>query len=184
MVATNATLLAASRYVLAHCVEPDYGGLRTRDLLVAAIGKAKQLAIVPNVFYDSGSENLNADVDSLIESKEMTRTIAQIDVAQSSSMIEAFFRRLKHAWLFVHFLPSLDAVSQLTEQYIHDHNEMIPHSALTGATPAEVFHGSWSDDDRKKLENEGCTARSARMQENLDAECQLCAVPLLPNVVP
>ena len=89
----------ASRFVLAHCVSRDYGGLRSRDLLVKAIECAKHRAIVPDVYCDSGSENLNADVDSLIEESQMTRTIAQIEVAFSNSMIEAFFRRLKHAWL-------------------------------------------------------------------------------------
>jgi transposase InsO family protein len=174
----------ASRYVVAHCVSQYYGGLHTRDLLVAALGKAKQLAIVPNVYCDSGSENLNRDVDTLIESKVMTRTIAQIEVAQSNSMIEAFFRRLKHAWLFVHPLPNLSAVTQLTEQCIHDHNELIPHSALAGATPAEVFHGRWSEDDREKLEDRGRAARNARIQENRDAGCQRCDLPLLAIAVP
>lgn len=139
--------------------------------------EAKQLAIVPNVYCDSGSENLNKDVDSLIENNVMRRTIAQIEVVQSNSMIEAFFRRLKHAWLFVHPLPSLAAVTHLTEQYIHDHNQLIPHAALAGATPAEAFHGRWSQNDREKLEDGGRAARIARMQENRDAGCQRCALP-------
>ena len=148
----------ASRFVLAHCVAQDYGGLRTRDLLVTALDEARQLPLVPNVYCDSGTENLNRDVDVLIKSNQMTRTIAQIEVAFSNSMIEAFFRRLKHAWLFVHPLPSLAAIAKLTEECIQDHNELIPHSALAGATPAEVFHGRWSDDDRDNLEVQGRAA--------------------------
>ena len=132
---------------------------------------------MPDVYCDSGSENLNADVDSLIEKSQMTRTIAQIEVAFSNSMIEAFFRRLKHAWLFVHPLPSLAKVKHLTAQYISDHNEMIPHSALGGATPREVFHGKWTEEESKRLKERGRAARNARMKENRVAECQRCALP-------
>jgi transposase InsO family protein len=174
----------ASRYILAHSVAQDYGGLRTRDLLLTALDEARQLAIVPNVYCDSGTENLNSDVDALIESNLMTRTVAQIEVAHSNSMIEAFFRRLKHAWLFVHPLPSLSAVTSLTAQYIHDHNELIPHSALAGATPAEVFHGRWSEEDREKLEVQGRAAGNARLQENREAGCGRCAPALLAIALP
>ena len=168
----------ASRYILSHCVAIDYGGLRTRKLLLEALGKAKQ-TMVPNVFCDSGTENLNSQVDSLVEGEQMTRTVAQIDVAFSNSMIEAFFRRLKHAWLFVHPLPTLSAVKKLTQKYIDDHNELIPHSALSGATPAEVFHGKWSEHDQNKLHDRGRAARHARMKENRDAQCGRCAIPVL-----
>jgi hypothetical protein len=47
-------------------------------------------------------------------------------------MIEAFFRRLKHAWLFTKALVNLEAVSRLTEAYLKDHNELIPHYAHAG----------------------------------------------------
>jgi hypothetical protein len=87
------------------------------------------------------------------------RTIQMVmRYADLSPELRRGIRRLKHAWLFVHPLPSLAAVTQLTEQYIHDHNELIPQSALAGATPAEVFHARWSEDDRKKLEDQGRTA--------------------------
>ncbi len=168
----------ASRYILSHCVATDYGGLRTRELLLEALGKAKQTTL-PNVFCDSGTENLNSHVDSLVEGERMTRTVAQIDVAFSNSMIEAFFRQLKHSWLFVHRLRTVNVVKKLTQKYIDDHNELIPHSALSGATPAEAFHGNWSEHDQSKLDDRGRAARNARMKENRDAQCGQCPRPVL-----
>lgn len=168
----------SSRYILAHSVAGDYGGLRTRKLLLEALGKAKQ-TMVPNVFCDSGTENLNSQVDSLVDGEQMTRTVAQIDVAFSNSMIEAFFRQLKHSWLFVHPLPSLAVVTRLTERYINDHNNLIPRPTLAGATPVEAFFGQWSERDRKKLEDAGRSARNKRMTDNREAACERC-VPAIP----
>jgi hypothetical protein len=55
------------------------------------------------------------------------RTVALVDIAHSNSMIEAFFRRLKHAWLFTKALVDLESAHRLTEAYVKDHNELIPH---------------------------------------------------------
>jgi len=137
--------------------------------------------MVPNVYCDSGTENLNLHVDSLIAGEQMTRTVAQIDVAFSNSMIEAFFRRLEHSWLFVHRLPTVDVVKKLTQNYVEDPNELIPHSALLGATPAEVFHGRWSEQDQSELDDRGRAARNARMKENRDAPCGQCPRPVLAS---
>ena len=54
-----------SRYVLAWNVSADYGGIRTKELLLKAIAKAQSLGLdlLPDVFVDSGSENLNVRVD-------------------------------------------------------------------------------------------------------------------------
>jgi transposase InsO family protein len=50
-----------SRYVLAWKVSKDYGEVRTKELLEAALAKAKSLGlnVKPNVLVDSGVENVN-----------------------------------------------------------------------------------------------------------------------------
>jgi hypothetical protein len=45
---------------------------------------------------DSGVENLNTQVDALVASGTIQRIIAQVDVVFSNSMIESWWRRLKH----------------------------------------------------------------------------------------
>jgi len=76
-----------SRYVLAWNVTKDYGGQRTKELLLNAISHSKSLNMpcIPDVFVDSGTENLNSHVDSLVNSDIIKRVVAQIDVEFSNS---------------------------------------------------------------------------------------------------
>jgi len=92
-----------SRYVLAWNVSDSYGGGQTAELLMQAVAKAKELglSVIPNVFVDSGVENINSDVDHLVATKLISRTIAQIETEFSNSMIEMLFLRLKHIFLFL-----------------------------------------------------------------------------------
>jgi len=169
----------ASRFIVAHQVGANYGGLCTKALLESAIATAKRAGYhaAPNVWCDSGVENLNSNVDALIGSNAIQRTVAQIDISQSNSMVEAFFRRLKHAWLFVHPLPDLESAARLTAQYVKDHNELIPHYALAGATPGEIFLGRWSPDTRTTIETSANEARASRAIENRSQICNQCISP-------
>lgn len=132
-----------SRFVLAWQVTQEYGGIRTKELLINAISKAKELGlkIVPNVYVDAGCENINDQVDLLISSGLLTRTIAQIDVIQSNSMIEALFRRLKHFYLYFIKLTSFDDLIKAVDHYMTQSNEYIPLAVLKGATPFEAITG-------------------------------------------
>ena len=170
----------ASRYIVAHHVAPNYGGLGTKRLIETALSTSRAAGhhLVPSVWCDSGVENLNANVDELIDGGAVSRTVAQVDVVQSNSMVETFFRRLKHAWLFVHPLPSVASVARLTAKYVRDHNELIPHYALAGATPAEAFAGSWSDDQKESLFHAGRTAIEERAKQNRASQCSRCSPPV------
>ena len=59
-------------------------------------------------------------------------------------MIEAFWRSLKHSWLYLPYFHSPDSITalrRLVEFYVKAHNEVMPHSAFQGQTPNEVFFG-------------------------------------------
>ncbi len=43
-------------------------------------------------------------------------------------MIEAWWRSLKHQWLFLHALDSVSTIRRLVAFYVHDHNHVLPHS--------------------------------------------------------
>jgi hypothetical protein len=47
-------------------------------------------------------ENVNAQVDALIQTGVMRRVLAFTELTCSNSMIEAWWRSLKHQWLFLH----------------------------------------------------------------------------------
>lgn len=51
---------------------------------------------------DAGVENVNAQVDELIETGVLRRLLAFTELKFSNSMIEAWWRSLKHQWLFLH----------------------------------------------------------------------------------
>jgi putative transposase len=165
-----------SRYVLAWNVSGDYGGIRTRELLVAAIKKAKNMdcALIPNVFVDSGSENLNGLVDELAQDKLIERTVAQIDVVFSNSMIEMLFQRLKHRHLYNVPLIDLDALERETNFYLTDANNVVPLAVLGGATPWEALSGTWSESRQTGWLESAQIARDQRRLANLARRCKPC----------
>lgn len=167
----------ASRYVLAWQVTQDYGGARTKDLIEKALEVANKLCTkvaVPNLFTDDGTENQNKEVDSLVDAGKILRTIAQIDVEFSNSMIEALFRSLKHRWLYVLSLPTFEAVCRAVDEYLNDHNNKIPHYALGGAMPLEVFSGTWTQESQLLLAEAAAMATFQRLEFNRSQKCGLC----------
>jgi transposase InsO family protein len=167
----------ASRYVLAWQVTQDYGGTNTKALIETALEVANRISGnvgIPNLFADDGTENQNKDVDSLVKAGKIIRTIAQIDVEFSNSMVEALFRSLKHRWLFILSLTTFEAVCRAVDEYITDHNNRIPHYALGGAVPLEVFSGTWTEESRARLSELSTTAVAQRIEFNRSKRCGLC----------
>ncbi len=165
-----------SRYVLAWKVSRDYAGLRTKELLHKAITNARSLglAIAPNVLVDSGTENLNRHVYQLVLTNQIYRTIAQIDIEASNSMVEMLFHRLKHRYLFTIPLSNFDVLTKAADFYLTESNECIPHSALKGATPKEVFTGKWNHEKIEEIQNNSTAARSKRIESNRSKRCLPC----------
>ena len=89
-----------------------------------------------------GSKKPNRTVDDELEGIDFDRVLAQIDVTYSNSMIDAFWRSLKHAWLYLHGLETESELRRLIAFYVEAHNEVMPHSAFEGQTPNEVFFGT------------------------------------------
>jgi hypothetical protein len=122
---------------------------------------------------DSGSENVNGAVDDLLDAEDLTCLLAQVEITFSNSMIEAFWRSLKHGWLYFHTLDSLVALRRFIEFYVTAHNEVMPHSAFQGQTPNEMFFGTGGE-VTPKLSAARTSAREERMRENRTARCGVC----------
>jgi putative transposase len=165
-----------SRYVLAWAVTADYGGIRTRELLLKALLKAKELGHenIPTVMVDSGSENLNESVDALIQANQIRRLIAQIEINASNSMVEMLFHRLKNRHLYFVALNKLEDVKAAVDFYLNESNQNIPHAVLRGATPTEVFSGQWISWNLEALKDQQSTARQDRMAANRSLKCEPC----------
>ena len=127
----------------------------------------------PTLLADAGSENVNRGVDELIESGVLRRILARTEIACSNSMIESWWRVLKHQWLYLNSLDSLATVRRLVNFYVREHNVHLPHSAFRGQTPDEMYFGS-GDHVPEMLKESRLAARQARLAENRARSCESC----------
>ena len=89
---------------------------------------------------DSGVENTNSAVTALVESGTLKRILAQVDVVFSNSMIEAWWRMIKHQWLYLNELDSVGTLRKRVAFYVDQHNTHVPHSAFRGwQTPDKMY---------------------------------------------
>jgi putative transposase len=128
------------------------------------------------VITDSGVENVNHQVDALLGTYRPRRVLDQVDIDFSNSMIEAWWRSLKHSWLYPNQLDSLATIRNLVALYVEQHNSVMPHSAFRGQTPDEVYFrtaGALLDDLAEKRR----AAREARIAANVAIKCEDCRPP-------
>lgn len=163
-----------SRKVLSWRIEPELRAETTRAILV----EARQTSGVGprvKVMTDGGSENLiiatDADVAAIAE-----HVVAQVAVHFSNSMIEAFWRQLRHQWLYLHSLDSIAMLRRLVAEYVSDHHALIPREHLGGRTPDEGYAGV----EPPSLADARAAARAARVQANRAIRCGVC--PTRPAV--
>jgi len=130
----------------------------------------------PTLLADGGIENYNSAVDELIETGRLRRLLAMTDITYSNSLIESWWRVLKHHWLYLNTLDSVAAVERLVRFYVSQHNETMPHSAFRGQTPDEMYFGT-GNDIPGQLEVRRAAARSRRLAENRSKTCRICEIP-------
>ncbi len=159
-----------SRRILAWRVTDTFAVATTvailRDTVHGAVSRAERPAVVA----DAGVENVNGDVDGLIESGMLSRVLALRDVTFSNSMVEAWWRTLKHQWLFLNRLDTMAAVRHLFEFYVTAHNAEIPPSAFRGQTPDEMGFAR-GQGIPEQLEVAKRRVREARVQANRAVSC-------------
>jgi transposase InsO family protein len=153
-----------SRKILAWTVAERLEPTATCQLLLAA-AKHTAFAGLPLLFADSGIENINSKVDAPLFSACLERVLAQVDVAYSNSMIEAFWRSLKHNWLYLNSLVSIERLRSLAKFFVEEHNTQMPHSAFSGQTPDEMYFGA-AVDLPAQLEAARSKVRAKRLAAN------------------
>ena len=170
-----------SRRILSWRVSPALETWRTAELLKAAVSELRQVgAGGTKLVADSGVENINNVVDEALRETGVERILAQVEVTWSNSMIEVFWRALKNSWLYLNHLDSFAAVERLVAFYIDQHNRVIPHSALKGRTPDEVFRGEASDLP-EQLREAHRVAIQERIASNRQLNCENCHVMTRAN---
>ena len=102
-----------SRRILAWRVAETFAPLNSVAVLVEASRAATPSTTTPVVMSDAGVENVTPQVDDLITAGVLRRVFAFTELKFSNSMIEAWWRALKHQWLFLHSLDSVPTVRRL-----------------------------------------------------------------------
>jgi len=142
---TRAYLHAAidnySRRILSWSLEPRLGSGGTCRLLRGAARQVTGRSLQLTVVVDAGCEKVSSEVDELLEDEGLSGSPAQVDITFSNSMIEAFWRSLKHSWLYLHFLESIESLRRLVGFYVKQHNEVISHADFEGRLNRPGFAG-------------------------------------------
>jgi len=162
-----------SRRILSWTLEDRLGSGGTCRILREAACQIRACSKDTKVVADSGSENVNEEVDDLLKGEELTRVLAQVEVTFSNSMIEAFWRSLKHSWIYLHTLDNFSTLGRLIKFYITAHNEVMPHSAFEGQTPDEMYFGTGGA-VAGELASARKAAREERMKANRSTQCGVC----------
>lgn len=110
-----------SRRIVAWRVADTFAPVNSVTVLLDASRAVAPSDTAPVVLADAGVENVNAQVDELIHTGVLRRLLAFTDLKFSNSMIEAWWRSLKHQWLFLHSLDSITTVRRLVAFYVDEH---------------------------------------------------------------
>jgi hypothetical protein len=162
-----------SRGILAWRVADTFAPVNSVAVLLEASRGATCSASTPVVLADAGVENVNAQIDALIDLGVLRRLLAFTELKCSNSMIEAWWRSLKHQWLFLHPLDSVATIRRLVAFYVHEHNHVLPHSAFRGQTPDEMYFGT-GDAVPADLLSRAVAARRARVEAKRSTSCETC----------
>jgi putative transposase len=162
-----------SRRILAWRLAEKLSPLTTCDMLAEAAKLLPSPAPSVSVVTDSGVENLNSTVDDALGSGPLRRVLAQIDIVESNSILEAWWRSLRHQWLYLNTLDTPTAVRRLVTFYVQQFNEVMSHSALNGRTPDGVYFGR-AENIPAKLATARKVARTERLDANRALSCAAC----------
>jgi len=161
-----------SRKILAWAVTAQLEPTSTGQILFAA-SKHLVCAGQPVLYVDSGVENINSAVDAALLAACLNRVLAQVEVAFSNSMIEAFWRSLKYQWLYLNSLDTIERLRTLVAFFIEQYNTQMPHPAFSGQTPDEMYFGT-AVDLPAELAAARSKARGERLAANRAMSCNQC----------
>lgn len=162
-----------SRKILAWKVSRRLEPGNTVAVLLEAASSARPSMIPPTLVSDAGVENVNGQVSEIIESGVLRRVLAMTDVSFSNSLIEAWWRALKHQWLYLNTLDTVTSLKRCVEFYVVEHNTTLPHSAFRGQTPDEMYFGTGGQVP-EDLAQARKAAREARISAHRALSCAVC----------
>lgn len=98
------------------------------------------------IISDKGSENIGSIPAKLLLGRGVRQLIAKKDIRYSNSMVEAVFRQLKQKFI-IKPADSFKSLYRLVFKFVHQYNNIIPHTMLLGATPSEAYNNEFDRDE-------------------------------------
>lgn len=163
-----------SRCILGYTCSMQFSPSNTKLVLETAYAKHNlKLVDEVTIVSDDGVENKSL-VDEFVSSfYNLNHVIAQKDIVQSNSMVEAVNKRLKYDFLFTKPLADFAAVESFLVDAIASYNAK-PLFSLSGYSPNEVLQGAIPSNTR--FANEIANATTIRKNANTSFRCCLPAM--------
>jgi len=160
-----------SRKILAWECAPAISGLRTARLLDQACAGLSEAAVGHiDLIVDGGPENNNRFVTDFLDSTDIRKLVARVDVRYSNSMIEAVNKIIKYDYIFRKPIPDPEHAVPAAAEAIGDYNER-PHYALKGLCPNQSHSGLSFDQEAYRTAL--IDSRERRLSENRSS-CNPC----------
>jgi hypothetical protein len=158
-----------SRAILACAAAAEYSSKMACSTLKGVLEKFGLMEKEGILITDDGSENKGA-VTQMLNQPGMLwkRIIAQIDIVQSNSMVEAANKIIKHRFLYKQPIADLKELQQKLPAFIDAYNNT-PMINLSAYTPNEVLSGAIPD--FKRFEKNLFAARKKRLAANQNFTC-------------
>lgn len=97
------------------------------------------------IISDKGTENTGEVPVKLLLGRGIRQLIAKKDIRYSNSMVEAVFRQLKQKFL-IKTVETYQVLYRSLYRFVHQYNNIIPHTMLLGATPTEAYRDEFDRD--------------------------------------
>ena len=156
-----------SRVILNWKASVEYSSSIAMKVLKEAI-QIHGIRLDTKLVTDGGPEN-HGEVSTFVSNREnIKQLIAQKDIIQSNSMVEAVNKHIKYYYLFKKDLQDLNDTIRYLSNSVDDYNDK-PHGKLYGLTPNEVLNGN--EPAKDNYQNDIAEARKKRLLQNQSKEC-------------
>lgn len=162
-----------SRAILACQVSTVYNSDIARQTLESVLQKFDLLNQSGSLITDDGAENKGELTKWLSTSAILWKKIvAQVDIVQSNSMVEAANKIIKYRYLFSKSILDTSELTKTLELAVENYNSM-PNGSLHGLTPNEVLKGAIPD--KHFFKSKIHKAKQVRIAANRNVACeQVC----------
>ncbi|MFA6060933.1 MAG: hypothetical protein WC756_22230 [Taibaiella sp.] len=160
-----------SRAILACKVATEYNSELARQTLEGVLQKFSLMGQEGILVTDDGIEN-KGKLEEWLHKPGMLwkKLVAQLDIIQSNSMVEAANRILKYRFLYTKPVADTDDLINTLENAVKSYNN-IPNGQLYGFTPNEVLAGAIPD--KHHFRTQITLGKKQRLTENQKFPCKM-----------